>query len=214
MFPLDRADGKKYQRRYTQNACPTLTTNNSYLFVASLDFKKSDQDRKFFRFLDPSERMNLQGFAGATLKEASDALRVKASGNAYPAPLMIAVLHPILKQLQPQITNTVRVTGSLSSEACTTACSKFDKFMEECSKAGPEKFGQTEKKMSKAKAKPSRTMANAKAKSKARAKVKATARAKGQAKAKTKVVKKSMKKGPSKKALEHYKYRFMSSSSS
>ena len=89
VFPLDRADGKKYQRRYTQNACPTLTTNNSYLFVASLDFKKSDQDRKFFRFLGPSERMNLQGFAGATLKEASDALRVKASGNAYPVPLMI-----------------------------------------------------------------------------------------------------------------------------
>lgn len=35
MFPLDRADGKVYKRRYYINICPTLTTNNSYLFICS-----------------------------------------------------------------------------------------------------------------------------------------------------------------------------------
>ena len=55
VFPLDRADGKVYQRRYSINLVPTLTTTNKYLFVASLDFHRKDAKRKCFRFLHPSE---------------------------------------------------------------------------------------------------------------------------------------------------------------
>lgn len=47
MFPLDRADGKVYKRRYYKNICPTLTTNNAYLFICSLDFDRVDSERIF-----------------------------------------------------------------------------------------------------------------------------------------------------------------------
>lgn len=52
-FPLDRAEGKVYARRFSKNIVPTLTTTNKYLFLASLDLSKHEKKRKCFRFLDP-----------------------------------------------------------------------------------------------------------------------------------------------------------------
>ena len=86
VFPLDRAEGKKYARQFTKNCCPTLTTSNKYLFVCSLhDLHLPRVDREYCRFIHPSERMVLQGFPAETLHGSPDLLRVKASGNAYPA---------------------------------------------------------------------------------------------------------------------------------
>ena len=55
VFPLDRAEGKVYKRSFTKNIVPTLTTTNKYLFVVSMDLDKGEKQRKYFRFLDPSE---------------------------------------------------------------------------------------------------------------------------------------------------------------
>ena len=52
-FPLDRAEGKVYVRRFSKNIVPTLTTTNKYLFLASLDLSKKETDRRVFRFLNP-----------------------------------------------------------------------------------------------------------------------------------------------------------------
>lgn len=55
VFPLDRAEGKVYKRTISKNIAPTLTTTNKYLFVVSMDLEKPAAQRKFFRFLDPSD---------------------------------------------------------------------------------------------------------------------------------------------------------------
>lgn len=188
VFPLDRADGKVYQRRYTTNLCPTLTTNNQYLFVSSMDFDKKDQDRKFFRFLHPSERMVLQGFGKDVLLKSKDTVRIKASGNAYPVPLLIAVLHGILLVLKDSITKSLQAEGNI--DGCQSCLERFDLYMEECAKKGAQdpKKGKTKKQ--KGMKRPA-----------ARKSPKST----------TKKVKKTMKKQP---ALQRYKYNFLSSSSS
>ena len=80
---------------------PTLTTHNTYLFVASVkDVVKGvpDIDRLIFRKLHPAERLTLQGFR----KELALQLGTKtlqAAGNAYPPPLIISVLWPMLDAL-------------------------------------------------------------------------------------------------------------------
>ena len=56
IFPLDRAEGKVYKRSISKNIAPTLTTTNKYLFVVSMaDLEKPAAQRKFFRFLHPSD---------------------------------------------------------------------------------------------------------------------------------------------------------------
>ena len=55
IFPLDRAEGKVYKRRFTVNLCPTLTTTNKYLFLCSMDLNLPEKERSFFRFLHESE---------------------------------------------------------------------------------------------------------------------------------------------------------------
>ena len=99
-FPLDRGSNKAYVRQYTTNLAPTLTTSNKYLFVVSVGcLRKPEAERRFFRFLDSTERLTLQGFKKSVLSTSSEALRIKASGNAYPVPLLAAVLAPLLQQL-------------------------------------------------------------------------------------------------------------------
>ena len=99
-FPLDRGSNRAYVRQYTTNLAPTLTTSNKYLFVVSVGcLRKPEAARRFFRFLDSTERLTLQGFKKNVLSASSEALRVKASGNAYPVPLLAAVLAPLLQQL-------------------------------------------------------------------------------------------------------------------
>lgn len=55
IFPLDRAEGKVYKRRFTVNLCPTLTTTNKYLFICSMDLNLPEKERSFFRFIHESE---------------------------------------------------------------------------------------------------------------------------------------------------------------
>ena len=86
VFPLDRAEGKKFARQFTKNIVPTFTTSNKYLFVCSLhDLDLARDAREFCRFLHPTERLVLQGFPKETLQNSPETLRVKAAGNAYPA---------------------------------------------------------------------------------------------------------------------------------
>ena len=97
-FPLDRADGKTYKRHISVNRTPTLTTSNSYLFVSDMKVGLPDQKRTHFRFLHPHERFVLQGFNVEVAEQfaSSQALQVKAAGNAYPVPLIGAAMAPLL----------------------------------------------------------------------------------------------------------------------
>ena len=60
---VDRGAGKTWPHKWYVDVCPTLTTANKFLFLMSLkDMSQPDHARAFFRFLDPHERMCLQGF--------------------------------------------------------------------------------------------------------------------------------------------------------
>lgn len=99
-FPLDRADGKCYRRQVSKNKVPTLTTSNSYLFVSDMQLAKKDNERTFFRFLLPEERFTLQGFPACIASSfESQALQIKAAGNAYPVPLIGAAMAGLLGRL-------------------------------------------------------------------------------------------------------------------
>jgi site-specific DNA-cytosine methylase len=127
VFPLDRANGKVFQRTYSKNIIPTLTCTNRYLFLASCDLKtKTDAQRAFFRFLTCDERMALQGFSPQTLQGCTEALRFKASGNAYPVPLMLAVLHPLLRSLG--LPGALREATGLPSPSLDTAAPALERF--------------------------------------------------------------------------------------
>ena len=73
---------------------------NTYIFVLALHTgvkDKPDHEREFFRFLLPAERLVAQGFPKGLRHELqSSSLAVKASGNAYPVPLIIANLHGMI----------------------------------------------------------------------------------------------------------------------
>ena len=98
--PLDRAAGKVYKQTVNIDLVPTLTTSNRYLFVFSTDdLDEPLGKRAFARFLLPAERMALQGFPLAYAEFIPEGMHVKASGNAYPVPVVGAVLFPILRQL-------------------------------------------------------------------------------------------------------------------
>ena len=97
IFPVDRADGKVFQRVYSKNIAPTLTCSNRYLFVASMDLHRSAEKRSFWRLLLPAERFVLQGFPADLLHGCDEWVQVKASGNAYPMPLMASILAPMLQ---------------------------------------------------------------------------------------------------------------------
>ena len=100
-YPLDRADDKTYKRQICVDRTPTLTTSNTYLFVSDMHVDAEDQDRSFFRFLLPEERLVLQGFPKSICNSLrSSALQVKAAGNAYPVPLIAAALHGLMDSLQ------------------------------------------------------------------------------------------------------------------
>ena len=100
-FPLDRAQGKAYKQSYRKDICPTLTCNNKYLYVMSVrDMEKPDEEKEFARFLLPKERLVLQGFrADVYDKLPTESTVVKAAGNAYPVPLLMACLKPIVEEI-------------------------------------------------------------------------------------------------------------------
>eukprot|EP00435_Cladocopium_sp_Y103_P025252 s3895_g6.t1 len=101
-FPLDRADGKRYKRQICKDKVPTLTTSNGYLFVSDMKLSKADHERDFFRFLLPQERFTLQGFPPFIAESFdSQALQIKAAGNAYPVPLIAAAVAGLLEKIGP-----------------------------------------------------------------------------------------------------------------
>eukprot|EP00438_Fugacium_kawagutii_P023633 Skav228702 [mRNA] locus=scaffold3376:12771:14129:+ [translate_table: standard] len=193
VFPLDRAEGKVYKRRFSENIVPTLTTTNKYLFVVSLDFDLAEKDQKFFRFLSPTERMLLQGFSHQTLAGCSEALRIKGAGNAYPVPLMIAALAPLLKEVRAGLGALPPTHKSLMMKDAQDVRENFDKFMEECRVASSSQKNGARKKRRSAAAKPK---AEAKGKAKAAKKKRGGKKEKKSAKADGKTKKKTIRKRP------------------
>ena len=87
----------------TVNNVPTLTTRNFYLVVMSVRDIVSgtpDDQREYFRKLTGAERLALQGFPQGVSSLLPPWLVAHAAGNAYPPPLIIAVLGPMLLALQ------------------------------------------------------------------------------------------------------------------
>lgn len=207
VFPLDRASGKTYARRYSINICPTLTCANRYLFVASMDFAKPPEERKLWTFLHPSERMVLQGFNKDTLAGTSGSLRVQASANAYPVPLLMAILRPILQKLKGVKFNA---GGSFKDERVTALLGKFDKYMEDCANEATDVKGPKNPK--KRPATPKKSV------KKGEGKTKAVKDKKGKAgkwkKAKVQSVMNAAKRVRKHQCAKKLAYRFLSSSSS
>ena len=130
-FPADRAGGKTYARVYQKNMVPTLTTSGMYLFLVSVGcLRKPDNKRRYFRFLDSTERLTLQGFRKDVLASSPDCLRRKASGNAYPVPLVAAVLAPMLQQLsRPELQSELDRAPDKSSVKAALAARRFEEAL-------------------------------------------------------------------------------------
>ena len=99
---VDRGPGLTYPQTISVNVAPTFTTSNSSLFVWSVRGvadKTPDDQREFFRKFRNSERLALQGFPPDIVFQLSPELAMFAAGNAYPVPLIIATLHPMLHAL-------------------------------------------------------------------------------------------------------------------
>ena len=102
VVPVDRADNKTYDQNMTINAAPTLTCHNAYLFILSAGDVidgTPDEQRRFFRKFKNCERLTLQGLPAETALLLEPSKAVKAAGNAYPMPLIIATLAPMLPAL-------------------------------------------------------------------------------------------------------------------
>ena len=88
---------------YMINQVPALTINNRYLFlisVADVINQVEDKSREFFRFLLETERLALQGFPPEAARDfPSDGLVLKATGNAYPPPLIVAAAAPLIQAM-------------------------------------------------------------------------------------------------------------------
>ena len=153
--------------------------------------------------------MLLQGFPPNTLDGCHDALKVQASGNAYPVPLMMAVLVPIVKDIKEDLLQPFPAEP-LNSPRCVALCHDFecymDKFASQVQDSG----------------KPQKMKRPAAAKSKANKDKKAKTMKKAVAKSEKKAVKKTQakqKKTPKKAVKKQSKrvrpaYRWLSSSES
>ena len=88
---------------YMINQVPALTINNRYLFlisVADVINQVEDKSREFFRFLLATERLALQGFPPEAARDfPSEQLIIKATGNAYPPPLIMAAAAPLIQAM-------------------------------------------------------------------------------------------------------------------
>ena len=102
----DRAQGMNWNASMMVNKVPTLTTHNHYLVIISVHDvidNTPDEQREFFRKIHDCERLQLQGLPASLLAWLPAGKAVKASGNAYPVPLIIAVLQPILMAVSSKI---------------------------------------------------------------------------------------------------------------
>ena len=105
---VDRSEDGAYNQCISVNKAPTLTTHNAYLVVLSVACVLQDIpdcDRVFFRKLADPERLLLQGLPKEMCLELPHGLAVFAAGNAYPVPLIIAALQPMLMALHSSLGN-------------------------------------------------------------------------------------------------------------
>ena len=107
MFPVDRVeDAVSYKGSISINICPTLTCSNRYLLVSTISDIVDNvpyEKREFFRWLANVERLTLQGFRKEVALELTDASAFKAAGNAYPIPLIISAVHPMIQAIHQAI---------------------------------------------------------------------------------------------------------------
>ena len=97
---IDRAKGKAYNQTYTVNAVPTLKTGNRYLMAMSVhDLHKTDSEREIMRWVLPQERPGLQGCSKNVTLRLDAAGTIHACGNAFPVPVLGAVLAPIVNAI-------------------------------------------------------------------------------------------------------------------
>ena len=101
VVPADRSHDFEmvYESKFSCNVCPTLTTHNNNLIVMSVQDvvrRTKDSSREFFRKLLLPERLQLQGFPASLALRLPENKITFASGNAYPVPLIIASLFPMI----------------------------------------------------------------------------------------------------------------------
>ena len=102
VIAVDRSEDGEYNQNMTINAAPTLTCHNAYLFILSVcDVVDGtpDEHRAFFRKFRNCERLGLQGIPVETALLLSPSKAFKAAGNAYPVPLIMATLAPMLSAI-------------------------------------------------------------------------------------------------------------------
>lgn len=157
----------------------------------------------------------LRLFFWAPLLYLGPALRVKASGNAYPVPLMISVLYPIMAMLQKKIPRNRSKQASLESQVAVACCSKFETWMtafKEEAISEKTKGGKAMKSMKAMKAmKAIKAMKAMKMKKPAGKSTKTTTKKKATG---SKVKKTQAKTNRDSRRRNRYQYRFLSSSSS
>ena len=99
---LDRASGKVFRQFYMINQVPTLTCRNDLFLISVADVinQVEDKSREFFRFLLATERLALQGFPPEAARDfPSERLIIKATGSAYPPPLIMAAAAPLIQAM-------------------------------------------------------------------------------------------------------------------
>lgn len=99
---VDRRKNLTYKQNYTVNKLPTLTTNSGSLLivdVAGVVDQTPDNEREYMRFVRNSEKLVAQGFSASVHLFLNSRCAQKASGNAYPPSLLVAVMHPCLEAL-------------------------------------------------------------------------------------------------------------------
>ena len=100
MFDLDRSLENKWAANICWDCCPTLTCSNGFLFVMSLpDLQLDRESRMFCRFLTVKERFLLQGHRPELSRRVSCQKATVLTGNAFPVPMLSAVLSPLLAEI-------------------------------------------------------------------------------------------------------------------
>ena len=84
--------------------------------VSHDDLDALDDDKAFFRFLHPRERSQLQGLPESIYDNLpTDACAIKAAGNAYPVPLLIAHMHGIINAIHGASVDLMSWPGNIDA---------------------------------------------------------------------------------------------------
>ena len=101
VFDVDRAEGKTFRPVMHWDAIPTLKTKGPDVIVASVDdIDRPIKERRVFRFLSDEERFRFAGHPAGKAKMFSTSRdRKRAAGNAYPVPMLAAVVIPLIERI-------------------------------------------------------------------------------------------------------------------